>query len=413
MTDELALYGGTPVRTRPFPAWPIWDEREERALLEVLHSGVWGISERTDTFVIRFEEAFARAHDTRFGCAVHSGSAALEIALRAVGVDYGDEVIVPPYTFMATAVACLLVGALPVFADIDPESYTLDPAAVEQVLTPRTRAVIPVHIGGCPADMEAFTHLAERYHLVVIEDACQAHAAAWDGRRVGAWGALGCFSFQSSKNITAGEGGLITTGDEELAERCRSLRNCGRVRGGAWYEHVLLGDNRRMTEFQAALLLAQLTRLEELAARREANACYLAERLREIGGCIPQKRDHRVTQHAYHLFILRYDADAFAGLPRERFLAALQAEGIPCSGGYLMPLYRLPAIWNGIARLRRWLGYGEESLNVPHCPVAERACAEEAVWFTQNMLLGTTRDMDDIAEAIVKVKRHAVRGLLR
>jgi dTDP-4-amino-4,6-dideoxygalactose transaminase len=402
--NKLALNGGEPIRTRSFPEWPIWDEREEKALLDTLRSGHWGALTE-DSRVARFEEAFALAHHATYGRCVTSGTIALEVALRAVGVEFGDEVIVPPYTFIATASACLMVGAIPVFVDIDPETYNLDPTKIEAAITERTRVIMPVHIGGCPADMDRIMALAQEHELYVIEDACQAHAASWDDKRVGAIGDMGCFSFQASKNINAGEGGIILTDQEMLAERAWSIRNCGRIRDGAWYRHELLGDNYRMTEWQAAVLLAQLTRMASLARRREANAMYLAERLADVEGVISQRRDAKVTQHAYHLFIARYNPEAFDGLPRAHFLTALRAEGIPCSSGYDAPLYAMPAIQQGIARLKRALDH-EEKPDV-HCPVAERACAEEGMWFAQTMFLGDQRDMDDIVAAIRKIQRHA------
>ncbi len=404
--NKLAINGGEPTRTRSFPDWPIWDEREEKALLDTLRSGHWGALTE-DSRVAQFEEAFALAHHAAYGRCVTNGTIALEVALRAVGVEFGDEVIVPPYTFIATASACLMVGAIPVFVDIDPETYNLDPTKIEAAITERTRAIMPVHIGGCPADMDRIMALAQEHEheLYVIEDACQAHAASWDDKRVGAIGDMGCFSFQASKNINAGEGGIILTNQAMLAERAWSIRNCGRIRDEAWYRHELLGDNYRMTEWQAAVLLAQLTRMASLARRREANAMYLAERLADVEGVISQRRDAKVTQHAYHLFIARYNPEAFDGLPRAHFLAALRAEGIPCSSGYGTPLYAMPAIQHGIARLKRALDHEEKP--VVHCPVTERACAEEGMWFAQTMFLGDQRDMDDIVAAIHKVQRHA------
>jgi dTDP-4-amino-4,6-dideoxygalactose transaminase len=406
MSQELALLGGEPVRMTPFPAWPIYDKHEREALKEVLESGIWGIS-GDGAKITEFERAFADAHDAAYGQAVFNGSVALGVALRALEIDYGDEVIVPAYTFLATATACLMTGAVPVFVDIDPDTYNLDPVAVEAAITPRTRVIIPVHIGGLPADLDAILEIARRHDLAVLEDACQAHGAAWKGRRVGAHGDLGCFSFQSSKNINAGEGGMILTDNEALAERCWSVHNCGRIRDGRWYQHEVLGSNYRMTQWQAAILLAQLTRFEDLAERREANGRYLAEQLDAIEGVRPLARDSRVTQHGYHLFISRYDSTAFGGLPRGRFLEALRAEGIPCSEGYV-PLYRMPAIQSGVRRLKAAVGQaGGYPDALPDCPVTERACSEEGVWFTQTMLLGTRADMDDIVTAVAKVQAGA------
>lgn len=401
MTEQLALLGGAPVRTAPWPAWPVYDEREERALLEVLHSGAWGVN-AGEGRVTAFEHAFAKAHDAVYAQTVYNGSAALLVSLHALGIDYGAEVIVPAYTFMATATACLLAGTMPVFVDVEADSYTMDPAALEAAITPRTQAVIPVHIAGLPADMDRILDLARRHGLAVIEDACQAHGAAWKGRRVGALGDLGCFSFQSSKNINAGEGGAIVTDRPDLAERVWSVHNCGRVRDGKWYQHEVLGSNFRMTEWQAAILLAQLTRFEEMGKQREENGSYLAERLLAETPLRPLARDPRVTQHGYHLFIARYDPAAFGGLDRATFLKALQAEGVPCSEGYV-PLYQMPAVQDGSARLRRAMG--TPVLPEPHCPVTERACTTEGIWFFQTMLLGTKADMDSIVEAVQKIAR--------
>jgi len=404
MSTLLAIDGGTPVRTRPFPSWPVWDEREERELLEVLRSGTWSTTSQPAPKVTAFQAAFAAYQQARHVLCVFNGTVALETALRTVDVTYGDEVVIPPYTFVATATACLSVGAIPVFADIEPTTYNLDPARLEEAITPRTRAVIPVHIGGCPADLDGILEVARRHDLIVIEDACQAHGAAWQRRRVGAIGDLGCFSFQASKNINAGEGGAVTTDSEELAGRAWSVHNCGRVPQGAWYQHEVLGSNFRMTEWQAAILLAQLNRAEEWAARRQANATYLAQRLSDIEGITPQRRDERVTEHAYHLFIFRYDAEGFGGLPRSQFLAALRAEGIPVAPGYT-PLYRANAVREGILRLRRFVEGREVAFQEPHCPVTERACTTEGAWLGQTVLLGTRQDMDDIVEAVAKVQR--------
>ena len=406
MTDQLALLGGNPVRKNAFPTWPVWDDREKQALLDVLETEVWGVSADGGK-IVAFEQAFAKVHAAAHAQAVFNGTMALEVALRALDIGYGDEVIVPSYTFMATATSCLMVGAMPIFVDIEPDTYNIDPAGLEAAITPRTRAVIPVHIGGLPADMDRIMEIARRHGIIVLEDACQAHGAAWKDRRVGAIGDLGCFSFQSSKNINAGEGGLILTDNAALAERCWSVHNCGRVREGAWYQHEVLGGNFRMTQWQAAILLAQLSRFEELAKRREENGQYLAEALSAETGLRPLDRDPRVTQHGYHLFISRYDATAFEGLPRGQFLAALRAEGIPCSEGYV-PLYRMPALQTGVKRLKDAVGWpGTYPETLPDCPITERACQEEGIWFFQTMLLGTKAEMDDIVTAVKKVQAAA------
>jgi len=401
--SKLAIKGGEPVRKSPFPKWPIFDERELESLKEVLYSGVWGIG---GTKKKEFEEKFAAYHDAKYGVAVTNGTAALEISLRAVGVRMGDEVIVPAYTFMATASAVLYAGGLPVFVDIEPETYTIDPKQVEAAVSDRTKAIIPVHIGGCPANMDEILRIAKKNNLFVIEDACQAWGAEWRGRKVGAIGNLGAFSFQSSKNITSGEGGIILTNEKELYELCWSYHNCGRVIDGPWYRHQLLGANRRMTEFQAAILLVQLTRFKEQTKKRNENARYLSKELSKIEGIQPLKRDPRVTNHAYHLFIFKYDAEKFRGLPREKFIEALNAEGIPCSSGYV-PLYKERFMLDLVKDRFLFQLYGDRvDYSRVKLPVTERACYEEGVWLFQYMFLGTREDMDDIVNAIWKIKEN-------
>lgn len=402
--EKLAIDGGEPIRKKGFYRWPVWDESEISALKEVLESGVWGVG---GSKVPEFEQKFAEYVGVEHGICVTSGTTALEIALKAGGVGPGDEVIVPPYTFMATASAVLLVNAIPIFADIDPETYNIDPNEIEKNITERTKAIIPVHIGGCPADMDAIMDIAKRHNLIVIEDCAQAHSAEWKGKKVGSIGDMGCFSFQSSKNLCAGEGGIITTNNQELGDKCWSFHNCGRVRQGAWYEHPLLGSNLRMTEWQAGILLSQMKRLDEQTKIRNENALYLDKKLSEIEGIKPQRRDERVTTHAYHLYIFRYDASKFNNVPRARFLQALSAEGIPCSSGY-NPLYKDDLFKAPIERCPLSCGYykGKVDYAKVECPVTEKVCREEGVWFFQNMFLGDKSDMDDIVNAIKKIKAN-------
>jgi len=403
--EKLAIEGGTAVHTTPWPSWPVWDEREEQALLEVLHSGQWGMTNGSK--VEQFENAWAAFHHARHCVAVVNGTSALEVALRALGVGPGDEVIVPPYTFVATPAAALLVGALPIFADIDPDTYELDPAAVEAAVTPNTRAIVPVHIGGCPPDMDGILAIAQKHGLRVLEDAAQAHGAEWRGKRVGALGDLGTFSFQASKNLNAGEGGAIVTNDEALYQKIWSLHNVGRLltpewRTRGWYQHEILGFNYRITEFQAALLLTQFERLEDQTARREAGARFLDTELTRIPGIRPQARDPRVTAHAHHLYIFRYDGSAFGGHSREDFLAALRAEGVPCSSGYV-PLNHAPAIKTEVAALCQRLGRSDNPLDRP-LPVAEKAGYHEGVWMSQSILLADDTGLADVPRAIQKIQ---------
>lgn len=403
---QLAVNGGSKTRTKPWPAWPIFDDTEVRALEEVCRSGHWGCL--SGCKVSEFEKKFAAFQDAEYGVCVPNGTAALEVALKAVGVRAGDEVIVPPYTFIASASAALQIGAIPVFVDIDPDTYNLDPNKIEAAITPKTKCILAVHIGGGPADMDGILAVARKHGLKVVEDAAQAHGAAWKGKRIGALGDAGTFSFQASKNLTAGEGGIVVTNDPVVYSAAWSLHNCGRVPEGKWYEHRILGWNMRMTEFQAGILLAQMTRLEDQMKVREENALYLDSRLSEIEGIRPLKRDPRVTTHAYHLYIFRYDSSKFGGIPRAKFLQALNAEGIPCSAGYV-PLYKEEMFRVdpegcpiGCGFAGRKMDYSKVS-----CPVCENACANEAVWLTQNMLLGTRQDMDDVVAAVRKIRDNA------
>ena len=356
----------------------------------MLRSGQWwAVGGRK---VPEFESAFAAFQDAKYGVAVTNGTAALEVCLRALGIGPGDEVIVPPYTFIATASSVLAAGATPVFVDIEPRALNIDPALIESVVTPRAKAVIAVHIAGCPADMDGVMEVANRRNLYVIEDAAQAHAAEWKGRKVGAIGHYGTFSFQASKNLNAGEGGIILTNDEKLADAAWSVHNVGRTRGGRWYEHPILGGNFRMTEWQAAILLCQLNRLPEQARRRSENAAYLTSLLNQIPGIRTLSHDARITQHAYHLYIFRYDSAAFAGRSREEFISALNAEGIPASAGYV-PL-------NKEKVFERFPAVDFANLHLPVCDEVTR----DAVWLPQYALLGDSADMDSIAASVKNIQ---------
>lgn len=403
---RLAIDGGAPVRdsaARPWPVWPIWDESEERAIIDVLRSGQWWSV--GGNRVPQFEEAFARFHEARHAVAVTNGTAALEVVLRALGIGCGDEVIVPPYTFIATASSVLAVGATPVFVDIEAHSLNIDPTKIEAAITPRTKAIIPVHIAGCPADMDGVMDVARKHGLRVIEDAAQAHAAEWKGRKIGAIGDAGTFSFQASKNLNSGEGGVITTNYDEVGDRVWSVHNVGRTKGGRWYEHPVLGGNFRMTEWQAAILLAQMERLPGQASKRTENAEHLNAGLGTITGITTLPPDPRVTRHAYHLYVFRYDSAGFGGRSGEEFLRALNAEGVPSSSGYV-PLYKEavfksaaagPGVRDPAGRLIDFAAYESR------CPVCEQVC-RDTVWIMQHNLLGTKQDMDDIASAITKIQ---------
>ncbi|MCR8632238.1 DegT/DnrJ/EryC1/StrS family aminotransferase [Paenibacillus radicis (ex Xue et al. 2023)] len=390
---KLAIDGGVPTRTKSFPDWPIYGEMEERLLLEVLHSGKWGGTGRIQ--LPEAEKQFAAIHDAKHAITVVNGTVAITIALQAAGVQPGDEVIMPPYTFFATASAALMFGAIPVFVDVEENTLLLDASKVEAAITPRTKAIVPVHIGGAMADMTQLKAIADKYKLRIIEDSAQAVGARWNGSGAGTIGDLGTFSFQSTKNINSGEGGMILTQSDEMADLAWSLINAGRVRSGEWYQHENVGWNLRMTEFQAAILIAQLSRLEQQMITREKNAKLLEELMRQIEGIRVLDRDPRITRHANHLFLFKIMPELAERISKQEVCRAIGAEGIPVHEGYVS-LNLNPAIIEGT---RKWTG---ESRTYS-CPVSERACLKEALWMHQNVLLGDEQDMYDIAQGITKV----------
>lgn len=417
----LAINGGAPLRTKPWPRWPAFDDTDRQAVLAALESGRWGrlSGERAR----QFEAQFAAYQGAQYGLAVSSGTAALEVAVRAAGIGPGDEVIVPPYSFLATATAVLQMGAVPVFVDVEAETYNLDPALLERAVTPRTCAILPVHFGGRAADLGAVLDVARRHGLMVIEDTAHGHGGRWRDHGLGTVGNLGAFSFQASKNLTAGEGGIVLTDDAALYDRCVALHDLWR--GGIQREAIaggfpLVSWNYRLSEFQAALLLAGLERLEAQTQRRAANAAHLTRRLEAIAGIRTLRADPFVTRNAYHIYIFRYTGDTseagegFAGLPRERFLEALRAEGIPASPGYTQalhehPMFRQPARALGEKAFAAFShAYGRPiDFRDVRCPVAERLCRAETIWLSQSLLLGEPADMDDVADAILKIRDHA------
>lgn len=407
--EKPALLGGKKIRTQPWPKWPVFDRLEEQKLLETLRTGKW-YRGSGDT-VNNFEKTYAELTGAKACLATANGTSALLTSLNALGVGAGDEVIVPPYTFVATINVVLAVNAVPVFVDTDIESFNIDPKKIEAAITDRTAAIMPVHIGGNAADIDAILAIGQKHKIPVIEDACQAHLGEWKNRKVGSWGTTGCFSFQASKNLNSGEGGAILTNDEDLAEKCYAFHNNSRGRRNTGYDfsYIARGLNLRMTEFQATLLLAQMSRLEEQSKRRDQNAAYLTSLFREIPGLTPARMYENCTRNAYHLYMFRYDKEKFAGLPRAKFLKAMSAEGIPSSGGY-SPLNKEPFLKNtleskGYQKIYS-KSYAAKWQERSRCPVNDRLC-EEAVWFTQNMLVGTRSDMDQIAEAVRKIQAHA------
>ncbi|HIE26280.1 TPA: DegT/DnrJ/EryC1/StrS family aminotransferase, partial [Candidatus Poribacteria bacterium] len=398
--SKLAINKGTPVRTKPWPSWPIYGEREIELLTEVVNSGQWGFGPKEREFASKFAEYQGAKH----GICVSGGARALEVALRAAGIGFGDEVIIPALTFVGTAEGVWSVNAIPILADVDPDTYCIDAAKVEEAITPYTKAIMPVYLAGCMPEWDAIMGIADRHNLIVVEDAARAHGSRWNGKGAGTIGHLGGFSLQSSKGVNCGEGGIILTNDDTLAELCWAYRNNGRLGPDFKTKEHVFGRNYRISEFQAAVALAQLERVDEQVNRREENALYLSEKLAEIDGIRPMKRDERVTRQNYYTYVFRYEADVF-GVPRGRFVEAMNAEGIPIHAGIDSPLQfdslfvtdpdKFP-----LSHHKRKIDYSKV-----RTPVAERAC-EEGVSFGQSLLLGIKEDMDDIVEAILKIKEN-------
>lgn len=398
--EDLALYGGPKTIDKVFP-WPIFDENEINAVSDIVKSGSWA-NPNCDGLVAEFEKEFAGYCGAKYGITCVNGSVALRLALIACGVRPGDEVIIPPYTFIATASIVAEANCVPVFADIDPETYNLDPVAVEKAITPKTKVIIPVHFAGQACDMDAIMVIAKKHNLKVIEDAAHAHGGEYKGKKLGSIGDAGCFSFQSSKNLTSGEGGIVVTSDEQLANMVDSLRNVGRVKGGQWYEHHNLGCNYRMTQLQTVILQHQLKRLEEQTQIRNENGIYLNSLLEKIPGIKPLTRGHGETLHTYHIYIFKYDKAHFNNLPKTEFAKMLAAEGVPSFMGYPEPLYK-----QVVFQKKNFMCYAipeEVDYTNVHCPVTEKACYVEAVWIMQNSMLGTKADMEKFAEAIQKIQ---------
>ncbi|MEO5811131.1 MAG: DegT/DnrJ/EryC1/StrS family aminotransferase [Rhodanobacter sp.] len=342
-----------------------------------------------------------------------SGTSALYTIMGALDVGPGDEVIMPVYTFIATYNAVVLNYALPIFVDTDIESFQIDSKKVESAITKQTKVLMPVHIGGSPANIDHFLQISKKHNIPLIEDACQAHLAEWKGKKVGTYGLAGAFSFQSSKNLNCAEGGAIVTNDANFSKTCYGFHNQGQ--GGSATSFGTgsgtRGSNARLTEFQGSLLLAQMTRLEQQASQRDQNASYLNKLLKDIGGVEPAKLYEGTTRSAYHLYMFRYLKEHFGGLSRDKFIKALSAEGVPCSVGYgqmnkdeyVTSLAKNPHYLKiyGEKTMKEWL----ERSSV--CPQNDKLTSEQAVWFYQTMLLGTKEDMEKIATAIRKIKKYA------
>jgi len=403
--NKLALLGGEKVRTSAWPEWPVWNEEADSEVLKMLYSGKWWRG--NGNYVSEFEQQYSELMGTKRCLATASGTTALLIALHVLGIDAGDEVLVSPYTFIATYNVIFMNKALPVFVDTDPETFLLNPEKIEGRITDRTSAIIPVHIYGLPVDMDNVNEIAKKHDLKVIEDACQAWLGEYKGKKLGTLGDLGCFSFQNSKNLPAGEGGAVIGNDDEIMDRCFSFHNCGRPYGSVkrTSNYPTRGSNRRMQQIQAIILLSQMGRIKRDADIRLENANYLDSKLNEIPGIKTYKLVEGNNRSAYHMYPFRFISEEFGNVSRDKFIEALRAEGIPCSSGYGQQnkdgLIEEVLNSRGYKRL-----FSEKRLNQwreENVLPGNDQLSREAITFYQSILLGSKSDMDDIVNAITKI----------
>ena len=408
MTETLALHGGTPVRNKPWPAWPEYGDQERAALSRVLDSRNWGGHPSPNTEARALNQEWATYVGARHAVGVANGTVSLQLALQAARVKPGAEVITTVYTFVATAGATVAAGCVPVFVDVSPNNYCIDPDQVEAAITPRTEAIIPVHLACSMADMDRLTEIAKKHGLLLVEDCAHAHGARWRDKCAGTIGDFGSFSMQSSKLMTSGEGGMVTTNEDRYAHRLHSLINCGRKEPGFdGFPEQMLGHNLRMSEWQTAILREQLKRLPEQHERRAKNIALFETEITKVGGLSPLPRDERITRRTAYMVILRYDQEAFAGVPRDHALAAMHAERVPCYGRFYRPLIDDPLfardpLTNHAARAHAsaiWTGR--------EFPVAAKAAYEESIWIPHQGFLGGEAEVHDLVAAFAKVKAGA------
>jgi len=412
-----ALLGGPKAHAKGWPAWPAWDPADDAAVTQVLHSRTWSRSK----LVKEFEEKWAALLGAKYCQAVVNGTNALSASFMVMDLNPGDEVICAPYTFSASLLRVLYKGAMPVFADIDPLTYQMDPAKVEEKITPRTKAILPVHICGYATDMERIMEIARKHKLQVVEDVCQAHLTAINGKNLGTFGTTGCFSFQTSKVMPIGEGGAILTDDAALYDKLYSYHNYGyktNVAPGS-YENIaafILGNKIRMAEYQAAIGLCQMRKLEEQTRIRNENAAYLTPKLAAIPGITPVKPYPGVTRLSYYMYPFIYNEAEFNGLSRADFVKALSAEGVPASPGYpKYPIYTQEFIHEMFKTEVYKKFYTSQELDWEaykarnHCPGLLKTF-DTSVWLSSTgMLLGSKADMDDVVRAVEKIHKNSAR----
>jgi dTDP-4-amino-4,6-dideoxygalactose transaminase len=404
--SNLAIRGGTPVRADTYPAWPEIDERDVEAVAEVVRSGQIGGWPEPGPRARAFTEGFAAYQGAGHGIVMVNGTVTMEVALKALGIGWGDEVIVPALTFAATAYAPIAAGALPVVVDVEPAHLTIDPDAVEAAVTERTRAIIPVHLGQQMSDMDRLTAIAERHGLAIVEDCAHAHGREWGGRGAGCIGAFGSFSHQSSKILTSGEGGTLLTNDEALARRAHSIIDCGRPKDAAEQEPTF-GANYRLGELHAALLCTQLERFEAQRAQRDAAAVRLEAELAGVTGVSVLPTHERVTRRSFYRYMFTIEPEAFAGATNEQVVEALEAEGIPAEIQY-PPMSRYDLFQPHLSRLPVCVEYADRlDPSRWSFPVAEDAAERCLIYLDEAIFRAGDRGVDDCLEAIAKVQQHA------
>jgi dTDP-4-amino-4,6-dideoxygalactose transaminase len=404
--SDLAIDGGTPVRSSPYPAWPSGAEREIEAVTDVIRSGDWGGFPEPGRYAARFEDAFSTYQGARHGILMSNGTITMEVALKALGIGWGDEVIIPALTFAATAYAPIAAGALPVIVDVTPETWCIDPELVDAAITSRTRAIMPVHLGHHMADMDRIMEIAGRHGLAVVEDCAHAPGQQWQGRGAGCIGDFGSFSHQSSKILTAGEGGSLLTNDDDLARRTHSLIDCGRAKDVDEKEYTF-GANYRLGELHAALLAVAMERFPSEQAERARNGKLFEELVAQVPGVRVMPVDDRVTRWSFYNYILAIDPDAFAGRTNETVCAAMEAEGVPAEVQY-PPMSRYELFQPSLSRLPVCVEHADRlDPRTMSFPVAEAAGLRESVYFMENVFRDGTRGVEDAVEALAKIQRHA------
>ena len=404
--NELALNGGPPVRSNPYPSWPSGDDREIDAVADVIRSGDWGGYPEPGRYGGRFETSFAEYQGAKHGILMSNGTITMEVALKALGIGWGDEVIIPALTFAATAYAPIAAGALPVIVDVTPDTWCIDPDLVEAAITPKTKAIVPVHLGHHMADMDRIMAIATNHGLAVVEDCAHAHGQQWQGTGAGCIGDFGSFSHQSSKILTSGEGGSLLTSDDDLAQRAHSLIDCGRAKDADEKQYTF-GANYRLGELHAALLVVAMERFPAQQAERAESGKLFEELVAQVSGVRTMPVDPRVTRWSFYNYILAIDPEAFAGRTNEIVCAALEAEGIPAEVQYpSMNHYEL--FQPSLSRLPVCVEFADRlDPQTMSFPVAEAAGQRESVYFMENVFRDGTKGIEDAVEAVAKVQRHA------